>query len=63
MHRLESVIAGIGRAMRLMLGAPDYERYVSHVRDAHPGCVPMTCAEFERDRLNARYARPGTRCC
>ena len=61
--KLVSAFAGIGRALRLVLGAPDYERYVAHVRDAHPGCVPLTRVQFERERLDARYTRPGSRCC
>ena len=62
-EKLVSAAAGIGRILRLVLGAPDYERYVAHVRDSHPGCGPLSRAEFERERLEARYARPGSRCC
>jgi uncharacterized short protein YbdD (DUF466 family) len=62
-ERLGSVFANIGRVMRLMLGAPDYERYVTHVRDAHPGCIPLSRSQFEKERLDARYARLGSRCC
>lgn len=58
-----SVIANIGRVIRMMLGAPDYERYIAHVRNAHPGCTPVTRAQFEQERLSARYMRPGSRCC
>jgi len=52
-----------GRLLRAIVGAPDYERYVSHVRARHPGCAPMTRDEFARERLAARYDRPGARCC
>jgi len=62
-EKLVSAFAGIGRVLRLVLGAPDYDRYVAHVRNAHPGCVPLTRAQFERERLEARYMRPGSRCC
>jgi uncharacterized short protein YbdD (DUF466 family) len=48
--------------IRRILGVPDYERYVAHVRAAHPGQVPMTEREFFKDRLEAR-AKPGSRCC
>jgi uncharacterized short protein YbdD (DUF466 family) len=51
------------RLLRAVLGAPDYERYVAHVRARHPECVPMTREEFSRERLSARYDRPGSRCC
>jgi uncharacterized short protein YbdD (DUF466 family) len=62
-ERLVSAVSGIRRALRLMLGAPDYERYLDHVRVAHPGCDPMSQSQFERERLEARYTRPGSRCC
>jgi uncharacterized short protein YbdD (DUF466 family) len=48
--------------IRRILGVPDYERYLNHVRKAHPGQTPMTEQEFFRDRLDAR-AKPGSRCC
>ncbi|NEB79752.1 YbdD/YjiX family protein [Streptomyces sp. SID14478] len=42
-----------------------YERYVAHVRAAHPGtCVPSR-REFERKRTDRQEADPrqGFRCC
>jgi uncharacterized short protein YbdD (DUF466 family) len=51
------------RLLRAVLGAPDYERYLAHVRARHPDCTPMTRDEFARERLSARYDRPGSRCC
>ncbi|HEX5633509.1 MAG TPA: YbdD/YjiX family protein [Gemmatimonadales bacterium] len=50
-------------ALRTIVGAPDYERYVAHVRERHPHCAPLGRAEFERERLEGRYSRPGARCC
>ena len=52
-----------GRIVRRVIGAPDYDRYLSHVRECHPGTVPMTQAEFEHARLEQRYSQPGERCC
>jgi uncharacterized short protein YbdD (DUF466 family) len=49
--------------VRRIIGVPDYERYVAHVRAHHPGTEPLTEAEFTRQRLADRYSRPGTRCC
>ena len=51
------------RLLRAVIGAPDYERYLAHVRACHPECTPMTRDEFARERLAARYDRPGSRCC
>lgn len=62
-RKLTSALAGIARGLRAMLGAPDYERYVAHLRDRHPECAPMSRAQFVEDRMQARYSRPGARCC
>ena len=56
-------LTGIARIVRAVLGAPDYERYLEHVKNAHPDREPMSCDQFMKDRMNDRYSRPGTRCC
>ncbi len=48
---------------RLAIGVPDYERYVAHLRDAHPERTPMDYATFFRERQAARYGKSATRCC
>lgn len=52
---------------RLMVGVPDYDNYVAHMRAHHPEQTPMTYAEFFRDRQDARYGGGGKsggfRCC
>lgn len=61
-----TIRTALGRAaavLRALLGAPDYERYVAHVRRCHPQATPLSHAEFVRQRLEARYNRPGARCC
>lgn len=52
-----------GSALRALLGAPDYDRYLVHLRERHPGEAPLSRDEFVRRRLEDRYARPGSRCC
>lgn len=49
--------------LRRIIGAPDYATYVAHVRAHHPGREPLTEREFLTERLNARYEKPGARCC
>jgi uncharacterized short protein YbdD (DUF466 family) len=49
--------------VRRIVGVPDYERYVAHLRERHAGVVPMSREEFERTRLEDKYSRPGQRCC
>ena len=49
-----------------MVGFPDYDTYVEHMRRTHPDGAVMTYAEFFRERQNARYGadgRKGFRCC
>lgn len=51
------------RSLNRIIGAPDYESYVSHARTCHPDATLMTHDEFVRQRLEDRYSRPGARCC
>ena len=44
---------------RLMVGVPDYDTYVEHMRRTHPGAAVMTYPEFFRERQNARYGADG----
>ena len=44
------------RTARLMIGVPDYETYVAHMRTNHPDAPIMNYAEFFRERQQARYA-------
>lgn len=50
-------------AVLRIIGAPDYDRYVAHMGERHPGEPVMTRDAFMRERLAARYERPGARCC
>jgi len=63
-------VAQVGEALRRaativrrIVGVPDYERYVAHVHERHPGTMPLSRKEFERARLEDKYSRPGQRCC
>jgi uncharacterized short protein YbdD (DUF466 family) len=54
----------LGQAMRLMVGLPDYETYVAHMRDTHPDQEAMSYEAFFRERQEARYGgKSGGRCC
>lgn len=63
-------IVEIGRLLRqgahLMVGQPDYDNYVAHMRAKHPEQAPMSYEAFFRERQQARYGggkgRP-VRCC
>lgn len=55
----------IKQSMRLMVGVPDYEVYVSHMKTVHPEQPVMSYPEFFRERQEARYGAKGrlNRCC
>jgi len=53
----------VAAVIRRIIGVPDYDAYVTHVRECHPGEEPMTENDFHRERLSARYSQPGNRCC
>ena len=54
----------LGQSMRLMVGLPEYDTYLAHMEQTHPGQAAMSYEEFFRERQQARYEsgkRPG--CC
>ena len=51
------------RVVRTMIGEPDYDRYVAHMREHHPGCEIASRDEFMQQRMESKYSKPGTRCC
>ncbi|MEP7088159.1 MAG: YbdD/YjiX family protein [Gemmatimonadota bacterium] len=50
-------------AVRTMIGAPDYARYLAHQRTRHPDVTPLSREAFARERERARYEGTGSRCC
>jgi len=58
-----SALRRIAAVVRRVVGVPDYDGYVAHVRQCHPDTVPLTREQFERSRLEDKYSRPGQRCC
>ncbi len=49
--------------LRRIIGVPDYEVYAEHMRVHHPGCDLLSRDAFLRERMAAKYSRPGSRCC
>jgi uncharacterized short protein YbdD (DUF466 family) len=58
-----ALIGRISRAVRAIIGAPDYARYLAHLRAKHPDTKPLSREEFARERERARYEGTGNRCC
>ncbi|MGH7667849.1 MAG: CstA-like transporter-associated (seleno)protein [Gemmatimonadaceae bacterium] len=61
--RLRAHLRTMGDVTRRIIGAPDYERYVAHVRQCHAGERLLTRSEFSRLRLEEKYSKPGSKCC
>ncbi len=55
--------ARIPETLRLMVGVPDYGRYVAHRRQKHPGEPVMSYEAFFRERQASRYGGKMSRCC
>jgi uncharacterized short protein YbdD (DUF466 family) len=60
---ITAIVSRAASAVRAVLGVPDYDRYLTHMRTAHPGDRVMSETEFRHTRLNERYNRAGSRCC
>jgi uncharacterized short protein YbdD (DUF466 family) len=58
-----SVLSRIRAVLRAIIGAPDYERYLAHMRRAHPDLTPLSLQAFAAERMARRYDQPGGRCC
>lgn len=56
-------IARLSALVRRIIGVPDYATYLRHVTGCHPDQTPLTEDEFRDERLEAKYSRPGQRCC
>ena len=61
--QVSAALRRVAAVVRRVVGVPDYDRYVAHVRECHPGTEPMTHRQFEESRLHDKYSRPGQRCC
>jgi uncharacterized short protein YbdD (DUF466 family) len=53
----------LASAVRQVLGMPDYQAYLRHLRQAHPTCQVPSPREFFDRYLEHRYGSGPTRCC
>jgi len=63
MRHLAEQLSRFASVIRRVIGAPDYERYLTHVRLAHPGKTPLTREQFVNDAMARRYGKNASRCC
>jgi len=59
----ERCIGSLLANLRRLLGMPDYDAYVAHLRAHHPDRAVPTEREFYDEYVRARYADGPTRCC
>ena len=62
-ERARSVWRLLVQMGRLIVGVPDYDLYLAHMRRSHPDTAPMDREAFFANRIEARYGRGASRCC
>jgi uncharacterized short protein YbdD (DUF466 family) len=66
-YAIRSVRPGLRRllaALRQIVGAPDYERYVAHCAERHPGRAPLSPRAYYAEFVTRRFGGGGpARCC
>ena len=50
-------------ACRSVFGIPDYERYLAHAAERHPGAAVLPRREFFAQSIDRKYGKGGMRCC
>ncbi|MEO6876848.1 MAG: YbdD/YjiX family protein [Gemmatimonadaceae bacterium] len=60
---VRSKLERAGCVVRRVIGVPDYDIYLTHLRSRHPDVVPPTYEEFTQERQASKYSKPGSRCC
>ncbi len=56
-------IRGALAALRRLVGMPDYQRYVAHLRARHPERPVPSEREYYEEFVRARYGEGPSRCC
>jgi uncharacterized short protein YbdD (DUF466 family) len=54
---------GIGQICRQLFGIPDYERYLTHAAERHPGAPVLSRRDFCAQAIERKYGKSGPRCC
>ena len=51
------------QACRQVFGIPDYDRYLTHMAEHHPGEPVLSRREFFIRSIDRKYGKSGPRCC
>lgn len=61
---MSAFLLTLRRMARAMVGAPDYDAYLRHMREHHPDTPVLSEAALFRERQEARYGgKNGSKCC
>lgn len=61
--RVLECVRGVRRVCRQLFGIPDYERYLAHAAERHPGAPVLSRREFCAEAIERKYGKRGPRCC
>jgi uncharacterized short protein YbdD (DUF466 family) len=53
----------IRQTCRRLLGIPDYDGYLAHRQQRHPGQAVLSEREFHAEAIDRKYGAAGPRCC
>jgi uncharacterized short protein YbdD (DUF466 family) len=62
-ERLRDRARTLRGAWRQIVGIPDYERYLAHMAEHHPGEPVLERREFFACAIDRKYGGSGPRCC
>lgn len=57
--RIATLWQRLQQSFRLMVGVPDYQTYLEHMKAHHPDLTPMDATTFYRHCVDARYPSAG----
>ena len=57
--RIATLWQNLQTSFRLMVGVPDYENYLAHMKQHHPDLEPMDAKTFYRHCIDSRYPSSG----
>ena len=63
MSRIGETLRATATLVRRIAGMPDYDAYITHLRDKHPECRAPSEREYYAMYLKGRYENGVNRCC
>ena len=61
--RLLERARALRKAYLQVFGIPDYERYLAHAAEHHPGAPVLSRRDFCAQAIERKYGKSGPRCC